>query len=149
MHLVERTELDHPIAKVWPLIVTPEAFQLWNDKVVAMDAAERFILGQSFQTRYVMNDRAMRCLTTVTALEDGRLLELQHTNCVGDKILSDLLVCERITLTESGGRTVVVKDIKITNHAIPWYFMPLIWLLNRTGKPDGPDKLKELCEANL
>lgn len=41
MHLIERTEVDHPAAKAWPMIVSPEFFQLWNDKVISMEAKER------------------------------------------------------------------------------------------------------------
>ena len=89
-----------------------------------------------------------RTCSTTTA-SDVTVKYIRYGYCVGDKILSDLLVRERITLTPSGGRTIVVKDIEISNHGIPWFFLPLIWVLNRFGTSVGPDKLKQLCEANV
>lgn len=148
LHLIERTEVEHPAAKAWPMIVSPEFFQLWNDKVVSMDAKDRFLLGQVFQTRYRLSGRESQCRSEVTALEDGRLLEVQHTNFAGGKISPYLVVRERITLEETGGRTVIVKDIEIRNHGLHWMVVALFWLLNRFGKRAGPDKLKQLCDAN-
>ena len=148
MHLIERNALDHPAATVWPLVVSPEMFSLWNDKIISMDAGERFTLGQTFTTRYLMTGKELSCRTTVTALEEGRLLELSHSDCVGPRIRTNLAIRERITLTESAGRTAVLKEIDIENHGIPWYFAALFWYVNRFGKPAGPDKLKQLCDAS-
>ncbi len=113
-----------------------------------MDAHDRFVLGQTFTTRYVMSGKHIVCLSTITALEEGRLLEIRHSNCVGEKIHKDLTVAERITLVESGGRTVLVKDIDIKNSGTPWFLLALIWFLTRIGSPVGPNKLKMLCDTN-
>jgi hypothetical protein len=148
MHIIERTKVDHPAAKVWPLIVSPEFFQLWNDKVVSMDAKDRFFLGQTFTTLYLMNGKNLSCATKVTALEEARLLVLEHSNCTGQGLSPNLEVIERITLTESGAGSVVVKDVEIRNSGIPWFLVPVIWFITTFGKRVGPDKLKQLADAN-
>lgn len=148
MHLIERTEVDHPAAKAWPMIVSPEFFQLWNDKVISMEAKERFLLGQVFATRYRMSGRETLRLSEAASLEEGRLLEIVHSNFAGDRISPYLVVRERITLEETGGRTVIVKDVEIRNHGMHWSLVALFWLAFRFAKPAGPDKLKQLCDAN-
>ena len=149
MILKERTEIDRPAAHVWRFIVTPELFLQWNDKVVEMEARGAFQLGQHFHTRYEMSRKQLQCWSQVTRLEEGRLLELQHGNCSGKGVHGDIKVVERITLEEKGDSTIVTKDVLMTNHGIPWFFIPLIWFINRFGKPVGKDKLKEMCEGRV
>ena len=114
-----------------------------------MEAKGKFILGQPFVTHYKMSGKEIQCLSTVTAIQEGRLLEIQHSNCIGNNINQELTVCERITLTETGGRTVVTKNIDIRNHDVPWILIPIIWFVTRFGKPAEPDKLKLICETNV
>jgi hypothetical protein len=148
MVLKERTEIDRPASHVWRYIVTTELFQQWNDKVIELDARGAFQLDQRFSTRYEMSRRQVQCWSRVTALEEGRLLELRHGNCSGQGIHRDIEVTERITLKEKGGRTIVTKDVIIKNSGTPWVFVPLIWFINRLGKPVQPDKLKSMCEGD-
>jgi hypothetical protein len=95
-----------------------------------------------------MSGKKIQCVSTVIAIEEGRLLEIRHSDCMGEKIHRDLEVTERITLEEAKGRTIVKKEVVIKNHGIPWLLMPLIWFVTRFGKPTGPDPLKMMCEGN-
>ena len=147
MRFRERTEINRPVVHVWRFVITPELFLQWNDKVVEMEARGTFQLGQHFHTRYQMSGKQLQCWSALTAIEEGRLLELQHGNCSGKGVHGDIKVIERITLEEKHGRTVVIKDVHMMNHGIPWFVVPLIWFIRRFGKPDGRDKLKEMCEG--
>ncbi len=147
MILKERSEIDRPAAHVWRFIITPELFLQWNDKVVEMEARGTFQLGQHFHTRYEMRNKQLQCWSEVTRLEAGRLLELQHGNCSGQAGRRDIRIIERITLEEKGGRTIVTKEVHMMNHGIPWFFVAVIWFINRFGRPVGKDKLKALCEG--
>lgn len=147
MRIRERTEIDRPAAHVWRFVITPELFLQWNDKVVEMEARGAFQPGQRFHTRYQMSGKQLQCWSAVTAIEEGRLLELQHGNCSGKGVHGDIKVIERITLEEKHGRTTVTKDVHMMNHGIPWFVVPLIWFITRFGKPVGKNRLKELCES--
>jgi len=147
MRFRERTEINRPVVHVWRFVITPELFLQWNDKVVEMEARGTFQLGQHFHTRYQMSGKQLQCWSALTAIEEGRLLELQHGNCSGKGVHGDIKVIERITLEEKHGRTVVIKDVHMMNHGIPWFVVPLIWFIRRFGKPVGRDKLKEMCEG--
>lgn len=138
--------IDRSVAEVWPFIVDAGHFKSWNPKVVSMDASGEFCLGQTFSTAYSMSRKHMQCLTTITALEPLRMLELHHTNCIGEKSVPGMDVLERISLKESGGKTRVRKWVRVKNHGIPWLFLPLIWFVSRFGSPAESDKLKGLCE---
>jgi uncharacterized protein YndB with AHSA1/START domain len=147
MRFRERTEINRPVVHVWRFVITPELFLQWNDKVVEMEARGTFQLGQHFHTRYQMSGKQLQCWSALTAIEEGRLLELQQGNCSGKGVHGDIKVIERITLEEKHGRTVVIKDVHMMNHGIPWFVVPLIWFIRRFGKPVGRDKLKEMCEG--
>lgn len=148
MRIVEKTTIDRPIEKVWPFIIRPESFQKWNNKIVAMEAKDEFRLGQPFTTRYRMSSKEIQCLSTVTAIEKERFLELRHSNCIGPGIHPELEVWERISLARAGEGTLVTKEVLIKNHRIPWIFAAIIWLVNRFGRPAEPDRLKLMCEAD-
>jgi hypothetical protein len=147
MKLRDRSEIDRPASHVWRYVITPELFRQWNDKIIELDARGAFQLGQRFSTRYEMSRKQILCRSTVTALEESRLLELRHGNCSGSGIDREFEVIERITLEEINGRTTVTKDVIVGNSGMPWFLAPLIWFINRFGKPVGKDKLKEMCEG--
>lgn len=146
MTITERSRISRPASIVWRYLVTPELFLKWNPKVTYMDAAGAFHAGQRFSTRYIMSNREIQCISTVTTIVEHQALELQHRNCVGRNTHQDLEVTERFTLEENNGETTVTKEIIMRNHDIPWYFLPLVYLVTRFGKPTGPDPLKQLCE---
>jgi uncharacterized protein YndB with AHSA1/START domain len=147
MNIRERSTISAPAAQVWPYIVTAELFRVWNDKIIDIEAQGEFRGGQTFHTGYRMSKNEIRCWSKVTALEPERLLELHHGNCTGQGLKRDIEVIERITLEEKDGRTIVTKEVVIRNSEVPWFFIPLIWLITRFGKPVGKDKLKEMCEG--
>ena len=147
MKLYDRSEIDRPATHVWRYVVTPELFLRWNDKIVALEAAGPFRLGQTFHTQYRMSGREMRCWSKVTVLEPGLILELHHGNCSGQGARRGIEAIERVTLEEKDGRTIVRKEIDVRNARIPLLLRPLIWFVSRFGRPKGPDKLKELCEC--
>ena len=72
---------------------------------------------------------------SVTALEEGRPLEMRHGNCTGQGIRRDIEMIDRITLEETGGRTIVTKNVTIRNSVVPWFVVPLNWFINRFGEP--------------
>jgi hypothetical protein len=146
MLLRDRSEIDRPAAVVWPFIVTAEHFRAWNDKIIDIEAQGELRIGQSFHTGYRMGKNEIRCWSKVSALEPRVLLELHHGNCAGQGLKRDIEVVERIRLEEKDGRTIVTKDVIVTNSGAPWFFVPLIWFITHFGKPSGKDKLKELCE---
>lgn len=148
MRILERTEIDRPVVKVWPYIISPEHFQKWNKRIIALEAKGEFRLGQLFTTHYQMSAKQIQCVSTATAIEEGRLLELRHSNCIGNGINPELEVCERITLQEVKGRTIVTKEVVIKNHDVPWILIPIIWFVTRFGKPTEPDTLKLMCESD-
>jgi hypothetical protein len=148
MHIVEKSIIDRPAAIVWPFIITPEYFQIWNTKIISLDVKGQFLLNQPFMTRYKMSGKEMQCISTVTAIEHEHSLEILHTNCIGKESDAELIVHERITLKESNRQTIVIKDVEMKHHQVPWILIPLIWFVTRYGKTVEPDKLKLLCEAN-
>ena len=42
--------------------------------------------------------------------------------------------------------TRVKECFEIRNHGIPWFFALLAGWIHRTGKPQGPSALEQLCE---
>lgn len=147
MHVYETSVIERPAAAVWPFLVTAEKFRAWNGKIVSMDFAGRFALGGSFSTHYSMSGKQSQCLTTVTGLEENRLIELTHSNFFGQGIEPGLVVVERVTLQDKGARSIVIKDVDMPSRLMPWFLIPLIWLITRFGKRAEPDRLKEMCEA--
>jgi hypothetical protein len=113
-----------------------------------MEAKGRFQRGQRFVTQYQWNRRQVQCWSVATAIEEGRLLELHHSNFLGRGVKAGMEVRERITLEEKDDRTVVTKHVRITNHGIPWIFVPLIWFVSRFGHAVKEDELKVLCERD-
>lgn len=113
-----------------------------------MDVGGEFRIGQPFTTHYRWKGKEMQCLSVVTALVPGRLLEIRHSQPVGEKLAGGLEVTERIRLTQRGGDTIVRKDIVIRHHDVPWFLLPLIWFVSWFGTPVGPDRLKALCEES-
>ena len=148
MILREQSIIDRPPDAVWPYLVTPELFQKWNDKVESMNARERFRKGQTFTTHYLWKGKPMQCTTTVTELEEGRLIELRHAHMVGTSSPREMEAVERIELKPRGKGSVVTKTVDIMNSGVPWWLAPLIWLINRFGTRQGEDKLKTLCESD-
>lgn len=148
MILRDRSVIDRPASAVWPFVATAEYFRQWNDKIVDIETAGEFHLGQAFHTRYRMSGKEMTCWSKVSALEPERLLELHHGNCEGRGARRELEVIERIILEEKADRTIVRKEITVSNHGVPWLLRPLIWFITRFGKPAGKDRLKELCEGS-
>jgi hypothetical protein len=147
MKLHDRSVIDRPASAVWPFIATAELFRRWNDKIIEIETTGPFHLGQTFHTRYRMSGKEMTCWSKVAALEPERLLELHHGNCAGRGARRDLEVIERISLEEEDGRSIVRKEVIVSNHGVPWFLRPLIWFVTRFGKPVGKDRLKELCEG--
>jgi hypothetical protein len=147
MRILERSEIDRPVVNVWPYIIFPEHFQKWNKRIISLEAKGEFRLGQLFTTRYQMGAKQIQCVSAATAIQEGRLLELRHSNCIGNGINPELEVCERITLQEVKGRTIVTKEVVIKNHDLPWIMIPIIWFVTHFGKSTEPDTLKLMCES--
>jgi len=148
MKIRERYAVNRPVAAVWPYIVRPELFAKWNTKIDSMDATGEFRAGQPFTARYLWNNKSIQCVTVATEIQEGRLLELRHSNLMGAGIRPDMEIHERITLRGVGGRSAVTKIVTITNHGMPWLFVPLVWFIANFGARAGPDPLKTLCESN-
>lgn len=147
MRIVEKSVIKRPAAQVWPYIISPEHFKVWNDKVVSMGAKGHFVPHQIFVSQYKMSGKETQCASTVSDIQENRLLELRHENLIGQGIRTDMVVTERITLKESRGTTTVMKEVIVQNHGVPLIFQLLIWFVNRFGTRKGPDKLKQLCEG--
>ena len=147
MRLRERSVITRPAAKVWPYVIRPQYFQRWNNKISSMDVTGEFRLAQPFTTHYLWNNKPMQCTSVATEIQEGRVLELQHTNLVGPGIRPDMEIRERVTLHELAGTTRVTKVVTIRNHGGAWYWIALIWLVGNFGTRVGPDLLKQLCEG--
>lgn len=148
MKIREVTVIQRTPAEVWPWIAIPERFLQWNTNIVSMEAREKFILQQPFNSHYQLRGKPLQCLSTVTAIEENHVLELKHTNCIGPDVDSNIEVSERITLEEKGNHTEVVRTITVRNHHVPLIALPLIWFVSRFGKPTEPSRLKCLCEGH-
>jgi hypothetical protein len=148
MKMTERSDINRSAAEVWPFVVTPEHFQKWNDKIVSMETQGRFAQGQAFATYYQMGKNGIKCTTNVTQVIEEQELVLHHTNCIGEKMLpgNNLDIVERVTLKNKGAKTVVIKEVTITNHHMNIFLAALVWFITHFGKRAGPDKLKQLCE---
>jgi hypothetical protein len=147
MNIRERTIIDRPAREVWPYIINPDYFQKWNEKIASMDAREPFRLGQPFITRYLWKNKKLQCLSVAVEIEEGRLLELRHSNFVGPGVNPEMEVIERIELGRKDPRCMVTKNVSIKNHGIPSVFIPLFWFVSRFGKPVKEDRLKSMCES--
>jgi uncharacterized protein YndB with AHSA1/START domain len=147
MRILQQSIISRPSAAVWPYIVIPEQFAKWNDKVASIEARERFRAGQQFTTHYLWKGTELQCLSVVAKLEEGRLLEIRHTRCIGPASHPDMKVTERVELEDQGDRSIVTKTVIVSNSAIPFLLRPLVWFISRFGKPTGEDKLKMLCEG--
>jgi uncharacterized protein YndB with AHSA1/START domain len=147
MHIRERTVINRPAAEVWRCIITPEAFQTWNEKVSSMEARGRFQIGQRFVTHCTWKTKQIQCQSVAVRIEEGRLLELRHWSPVGKGMNRELEVTERVTLEDRGSRSIVTKDVYIRNHDLPWFLVPLVWYVTRFGRPVGRNRLKEMCEG--
>ena len=80
-------------------------------------------------------------------IEEGRLLEPRHSNCVGPGVNPKREVTGRVELGGKGSRCIVTKNVAIKKHGIPWLFIPLIWLVALFVKPIKEDRLKMMCES--
>ena len=147
MKIRERSVINRPPATVWPCIIRAESFTKWNTKISSMDATGEFRVGQPFTTHYRWNNKAIQCVTVATEIQPGRLLELRHSTLTGTGIRSGMEIHERITVRGAGGGSTVTKVVTITNHGIPWLFVPLVWFVANFGARVGPDPLKVLCEG--
>ena len=148
MRLMRRTEIRRQAMTVWGYVIRPERFQKWNKKIAGMEAHGEFRLGQPFATRYKWKGRSTQCVSVATSITVGSLLELRHSSFVGDNVNPEMEVIERITLSESRGRTVVTKELSI-KHGIPLIWAPIFWLIVRFGWPAEPDALKSICESEV
>ena len=148
MRIVERTQVERPANKVWSYVIKPESFQKWNKNIVSMEARGEFRLGQPFMTHYKLVKKETQCLSVVTSMIEGKVLELRHSNCVGTDNNPGMEAVERITLKERDGKTIVIKEVSIKNHGIPWMLVPIIWFVTRFGRPTEPDRLKLMCESD-
>ena len=101
---------------------------------------------EPFTTRYQWNQKQLQCTSIVTAIQEAKLLELRHSSPVAPGARPDLEICERVTLEQIGNRTNVTKRVLVKNHGIPWLVLPIIWLVNRFGKPTEVHPLKVMCE---
>ncbi len=146
MKLGEKSVINAPPKNIWPYIVTPEYFQVWNDKIVSMEAKGTFVVGQPYITHYKLTKQSSQCMSTVTELRPMQLLEIKHTAMISSKGPNNMEVTERITLTPAGTRTLVTKEVWIKNHDVPWFLLPIIWFVTRFGKQSCEDKLKTMCE---
>lgn len=149
MKLSETSLISAPPEKIWPFIVTPEHFQIWNDKIVSIEAKGTFILGQPYITHYKLTKESSQFMSTVTRLEPNQLLEIHHVTVVSSRGHSDMEATERITLIPCGDKTKVRKDVWIKNHDVPLILRPLIWFIMTCGKRKGEDKLKSLVEKSI
>jgi hypothetical protein len=147
MNIRERTIINRPARKVWPYIINPDYFQKWNEKISSMDARETFRLGQPFVTHYIWKNKRMQCLSVAVKIEDGRLLELRHSNFAGPGVNPGMEVRERVELERQDPRCIVHKNVSVKNHGIPWVFIPLFWFVSRFGRPVKEDRLKSMCES--
>jgi len=147
MRISQRTTIDRPVAQVWPHVIRPESFKQWNTKVGAMDATGEFRPGQPFTTHYQWKGKSLQFVSVATEVEPGRVLELRHTAPVGAGLRRDMEIRERVTLAPRGTRTVVTKVVTLTNHGMPWFWLPLVWFVTRFGARTDPDPLKVLCEG--
>jgi hypothetical protein len=146
MRIVERTEIERSAKKVWSYVIKPEVFQEWNKNIVSMEARGEFRVGQPFATHYKLGKKQTQCISVVTSLIEGKVLELRHSNCVGTNVHREMEVVERIILKERDGKTIVTKDVSLKNHGIPLIFVPIIWFVTRFGHTTEPDRLKLMCE---
>ena len=149
MLIPETIVIERTVPEVWMNVVSSEQFRKWNEHLVGLETTGRFVQGQTFAARYKLREKLLQCICTVTALEEGRRLELLHAHCVGDGIDPRLSMRETITLAADGNRTIVRKDVDIQHHGIPWPWYPLVWLIARFGTPVAPNKLKRLCEDGV
>ena len=153
MHLRERTVIDRPAAEVWRHVAVAESFREWNEKITSLDASGPFRLGQRFTTQHALSGRATQFTSEVVALDEGRLLELRHAHPVGQGVDPRMEVSERVTLdaldarVAGGARTLVTKDVRVRHHGLPWWLLPVIWLVTRLGRPVGENRLKRMCEG--
>jgi hypothetical protein len=148
MRISERTEIERPVMKVWSYVIKPEYFQKWNKNIVSMEARDKFTLGQPFATHYKLGKKESQCISVVTSMIEGSLLELRHSNCTDTNGPTEMEALERITLKERMGKTIVTKDVFIKNHGMPLILLPLIWFITRFGHPAEPDRLKVMCEKD-
>ena len=146
MVLRQRSFISRPPAAVWPFIATPELYQQWNDKIASMEAREQFHASQQFTTHYRWKGKELQCLSVVTRLDEGRLLEIRHTRCLGPESRPDMEVVERVKLEGNAERSVVTKTVFVKNFDMPLLLRPLVWFITQFGKPKGEDRLKRLCE---
>ncbi len=149
MRITDRSVIARPPAEVWPFVASADNYRLWNPKLRFMDARGPFMVGHSFATRYLFNGKEIQFLTTVVAVDENRFLELRHDSVVARDVRSDLRAQERIALSGFLGRTTVTRTLAFHDHAIAWYWVLLIQLINALGHRVGPDPLKELCERGM
>jgi hypothetical protein len=148
MRILERTEIERSAKKVWSYVIRPEYFQKWNKNIVSMEARGEFRLGQPFTTHYKLGKKQTQCISVVTSLIEGKVLELRHSNCVGTNVHPAMEAVERIILREHNGKTIVTKEVSVKNHGISLIFVPIIWFITRFGRSTEPDSLKLMCERD-
>lgn len=147
MRMVFRTQIDRPASAVWRNVIKPESFQKWNDKIESMAARDEFRLGEPFVTRYNWRGKQTQCMSVAINISEGRMLELHHSDFLGNGVDPRMEALERIVLEERGGRTMVTRVLSIKHHGVPIILAPILWFVSRFGKSKDPDPLKLMCEA--
>ena len=131
--------------QVWPYVADPGLIPFWNEKLVKVTRSIHGTVqtGEVFEARYRMSRSGGVSRVMVTRCQPMELVEYHHAVTSFGKQAE---VVERYELTPHASGCRVRQTIELGPGTIPWWAVPIVWLLARFGRPRGMSAMEKLAE---
>lgn len=149
MTIRERTRYPLPPSEIWPYIVQPELFILWNPKIKELHTSGEFLQGQEFWTEYSFKSKSSTCSTIITEADPLRCLRLEHRRFQQDSGEARMHVRESFLLVPKGPWTELRHVVNVTGHGMNIFIVMLFWFITTFGTTVESDKLEKLLSSHV
>jgi len=139
--------------RAWELLSNPSLHDLWNPRIVAteMSGSGPLGLGSRYRVTYTLSGRRSEFDAEIVEWSPPwRFSARLEERVKGDGRDWKRFVEERYTLTRRGDRTHVRHQVRIHASGVNILLRLLIWLVLRTGRPQGQpfmERFRELAES--
>ena len=131
--------------RIWPYISDPDLISFWNGKLVKVNCthSDSVTVGETFEAQYQMSRSGGESKVEVTRCEPPLLVEYHHRIFSRGKSCE---VTESYEIRPKGDESIVCQTINLGWGAIPWWAVPLVWLISLFGKPHGKTNMEVLAD---
>ncbi|MCA9231052.1 MAG: SRPBCC family protein [Planctomycetales bacterium] len=147
----ETISVSANLDQVWPFVSDPVGQATWNEKIIDVrrKSHEPLQLGEQFGITYRMSGRERDANVEVIVCNPPHEVQFRHQYRWKSQ---NRYAIEKYSMQQQGNLVQVVQEIDLRDAGIPWFLRPLVWFLNRYGKPVGQttmESLKEVIEASV